>query len=73
MSEPTLIIDRRIGEPLFLNNNIKVIYLGRNRFGQCKFGIEAPKEISIHREEVQQRINLGIEKPVKLLKNCNKK
>ena len=56
-----LIISRRPQEAFIIDNNIKIIYLGLNSHGQCKFGIEAPREISIHREEIQERINQGLE------------
>jgi|HubBroStandDraft_2_1064218.scaffolds.fasta_scaffold26968_4 carbon storage regulator len=57
-----LIITRKRGESFIIDENIKVTYLGTNRNAQCKFGIEAPREISVHREEVQERINKKIPK-----------
>jgi len=36
------------------------MYFGLNFYDQAKFGIEAPSEVSAHREEVFKRIMAGI-------------
>jgi carbon storage regulator len=51
-----LILTRRIDESIIINENITVVVLGV-KGNQIKLGITAPKGISVHREEVQQRIN----------------
>jgi carbon storage regulator len=56
-----LILSRKPKEAFIINGNIKITFLGLNSHGQCKFGIDAPREISIHREEIQERINQGLE------------
>lgn len=59
-----LILSRRPKEAFIIDGNIKITFLGLNSHGQCKFGIDAPREITIHREEIQERINQGLD-PVK--------
>jgi len=54
-----LIITRRQLESVIINGNIRVTYLGTNR-SACKLGIEAPVDITIHREEIQERIDRNI-------------
>lgn len=54
-----LILTRRVGESLIINDNINVTVLGV-KGNQVRIGIEAPKDISVHREEIQARINEGV-------------
>lgn len=49
-----LIITRRAGEAIFINDDIKLVVLGVKR-DQMRIGIEAPKEIPIDREELYIR------------------
>lgn len=50
-----LLLTRRIGESIIINDNIKITILG-TKGCQTRLGFDAPKEISIHREEIYQRI-----------------
>lgn len=50
-----LILTRRIGETLMINDNIKVQVLGVNG-SQIRLGIDAPKNVEVHREEIWKRI-----------------
>lgn len=50
-----LILTRRIGETLNIGDDIKVTILSING-RQVRIGIDAPKEIPIHREEIYQRV-----------------
>ena len=46
-----LCLTRRVGEKLVINDDITVIVLSVDR-GQVKVGIDAPKNVSIDREEI---------------------
>lgn len=50
-----LILTRRISERLIIGDNISLEILSINGC-QVRIGINAPKEISVHREEIYQRI-----------------
>lgn len=52
-----LVLTRNPGEAIIINDNIKIYYLGLNPRGGCKLGIEAPEEIKVNRQEVQDKIN----------------
>jgi carbon storage regulator len=53
-----LVLTRKIEESLVINGNITVKILDI-RGGQIRLGIDAPREISVHREEVYDRIQAG--------------
>jgi carbon storage regulator len=59
-----LILTRRVGETLIIADTIKVMVLGV-KGNQVRIGIDAPKEVSVHREEIQQRIDEGLGYPEK--------
>ena len=50
-----LILSRKMGESIHLGDSVTVTVLGVNR-GQVKIGIDAPREMSVHRDEVYRRI-----------------
>ena len=52
-----LILARRIGETLRIGDEIEDTVLGVKGH-QIHLGIEAPKEVPVHREEVWERIRL---------------
>jgi carbon storage regulator len=60
-----LILTRRVGETLMIGDDVRVTVLGV-KGNQTRVGIDAPKTIPVHREEIYERIrreNAGEDDP----------
>jgi carbon storage regulator len=50
-----LILTRRVGETLIVGDEVTITVLGV-KGNQVRIGVNAPKDVSVHREEIYQRI-----------------
>jgi len=62
-----LVLTRRVNETIVINGNIRVTIRNINGH-QVKVGVDAPREVSVNRQEIQERIdaengNAAVEPP----------
>lgn len=50
-----LILSRKVGETFVIGGEIEVTVLG-TKGNQVRLGIKAPKAVSVHREEIQNKV-----------------
>ena len=53
-----LILTRRVGETLMIGDNVTVTVLGV-KGNQVRIGVNAPRDVAVHREEIYSRIHEG--------------
>ena len=53
-----LILTRRVGETVVIGNDVTVTVLGV-KGNQVRLGVNAPREVAVHREEIFERIKNG--------------
>ena len=52
-----LVLTRSVGERLIINNGEIQLNVLEIKGNQVRIGINAPKHVSVHREEIYERIN----------------
>jgi carbon storage regulator len=60
--EAMLILTRRVGETLMIGDEVTVTVLGV-KGNQVRIGVNAPKHVAVHREEIYDRIRQEQIKP----------
>lgn len=65
-----LILTRRVGEDLRIGDDVVVRVMGING-SQVRVGVDAPKDIAVHREEIYQKIKDGTLPPISVKKSGN--
>ena len=53
-----LILSRKLNEKIVINGEIVITVVQTSR-GRVRLGIEAPKHMTVHREEIEREINDG--------------
>lgn len=57
-----LILTRRVGETLMIGDEVTVTVLGV-KGNQVRIGVNAPRDVSVHREEIYERIQNEAKQP----------
>jgi carbon storage regulator len=65
-----LILTRRVGETLMIGDEVSVTVLGV-KGNQVRLGINAPKDVAVHREEIYERIHHEATEPNVVEENSN--
>ena len=65
-----LILTRRVGETLMFGHEVSVTVLGV-KGSQVRLGINAPKDVAVHREEIYERIHHEAAEAIVVEENSN--
>ena len=65
-----LILTRRVGETLMIGDEVSVTVLGV-KGNQVRIGINAPRDVAVHREEIYERIQTESNDPNKTKESVN--
>ncbi|MDD9894096.1 MAG: carbon storage regulator CsrA [Gammaproteobacteria bacterium] len=60
-----LILTRRIGESIRIDDNVTITVLGV-KGSQVRIGVDAPREVQVHREEIYQRVHEEEQEPLEI-------
>ncbi len=66
-----LILTRRVGETVMIGNEITVTVLGV-KGNQVRIGVNAPKDVAVHREEIYERIKREGDSEARLVESAVK-
>jgi carbon storage regulator len=53
-----LVLSRKINQSIVIGDNVRVVIVAIDR-DQVKLGVEAPREVSVHRSEIYEEIQRG--------------
>lgn len=62
-----LVLSRKIHQSIVIGDDVRVIVMSIDR-DLVKLGIEAPRDVSVHRSEVYEEIKQGNERPSKVIR-----
>lgn len=60
-----LILTRRVGESIRIDDNVTITVLGV-KGSQVRIGVDAPREVQVHREEIYQRVHEDEQEPLEI-------
>ena len=64
-----LILTRRVQEALMIGDDVTVTVLSV-KGNQVRLGIDAPRDVEVHREEIYHRVNADVSQPKESSGNC---
>lgn len=67
-----LILTRQIGQSIMIGDDITITILGNNKGNSVRLGIDAPKDVSVHREEIFMKVKAEENTPGKVTDNVER-